>query len=127
MDQLKPVMTRYLNITKKLNETNAVASELRDQRRTVELDLAALYAHPTEPLPEKIELTSSHMVFSVKQPGQWKKGWTLSKKQLEEYLLELLPERGPEVFREIVARHEAKLVATDYAFDMRLRSNASED
>ena len=127
MDQLKPVMARYLNITKKLNETNATASELRDQRRTVELDLAALYAHPPEPLPEKIDLTSSHMVFTVKQPGQWKKGWTMSKKQLEEYLHELLPERGADVFREIVARHEPKLVATDYAFDMRLKSGGSED
>jgi len=124
MDQLKPVMTRYLNITKRLNETNAAASELRDQRRTVELDLAALYAHPPEPLPEKIDLTSSHMVFSVKKPGQWKKGWTLSKKQLEEYLLELLPEHGADLFKEIVMRHEAQLVSTDYAFEMRVKTPA---
>jgi hypothetical protein len=26
------------------------------------------------------------MMFMVKKPGEWKKGWTLSKKQLEEYL-----------------------------------------
>jgi hypothetical protein len=58
-------------------------------------------------------------MFSVKKPGEWKKGWTLSKKQLEEYLLEILPDRGEEVMREIVRRHEEKLVATDYSFDLR--------
>ncbi len=118
MDTLKPVIAKYLEITKRLNEINARAGELRDERRTVELDLAAAYASsPT--LPEKIGLNSSQMMFSVKKPGEWKKGWTLSKKQLEEYLLEILPDRGEEVMREIVRRHEEKLVATDYSFDLK--------
>jgi hypothetical protein len=118
MDTLKPVIAKYLEITKRLNEINARAGELRDERRTVELDLAAAYASaPT--LPEKIGLNSSQMMFSVKKPGEWKKGWTLSKKQLEEYLLEILSDRGEEVMREIVRRHEEKLVATDYSFDLK--------
>ncbi len=118
MDTLKPVIAKYLEITKRLNEINARAGELRDERRTVELDLAAAYAS-TSNLPEKIGLNSSQMMFSVKKPGGWKKGWTLSKKQLEEYLLEILPDRGEEVMREIVRRHEEKLVATDYSFDLK--------
>ena len=117
MDTLKPVIAKYLEITKRLNEINARAGELRDERRTVELDLAAAYAS-TSNLPEKIGLNSSQMMFSVKKPGEWKKGWTLSKKQLEEYLLEILSDRGEEVMREIVRRHEEKLVATDYSFDL---------
>jgi len=59
------------------------------------------------------------MVFSVKKPGEWKKGWTLSKKQLQEYLLEILPEHGEDVFREIARRHEPKLTATDWSFDLK--------
>ena len=118
MDTLKPVIANYLEITKRLNEINARAGELRDERRTVELDLAAAYAS-SPALPEKIGLNSSQMMFSVKKPGEWKKGWTLSKKQLEEYLLEILPDRGEEVMREIVRRHEEKLVATDYSFDLK--------
>jgi hypothetical protein len=118
MDTLKPVIAKYLEITKRLNEINARAGELRDERRTVELDLAAAYASSSG-LPEKIGLNASQMIFSVKKPGEWKKGWTLSKKQLEEYLLEILPDRGEEVMREIVRRHEEKLVATDYSFDLK--------
>jgi hypothetical protein len=117
MDTLKPVIAKYLEVTKRLNEINARAGELRDERRTVELDLAAAYASSN--LPDKIGLNASQMIFSVKKPGEWKKGWTLSKKQLEEYLLEILPDRGEEVMREIVRRHEEKLVATDYSFDLK--------
>lgn len=120
MDQLKPVMTRYLEVSKKLNDLNAQASELRDERRSIELDLSALYADPrTGELPSKIELKNSHMVFQVKRPGEWKKGWTLSKKQLEQYLNEILPEHGPDVFREIVMKHEPKMVGDDFGFELK--------
>jgi hypothetical protein len=117
MEQLKPVMTRYLDVSKKLNDLNAQAAELRDQRRSIELDLTAVYAQ-TE-LPSKIELKNSQMVFQVKRPGEWKKGWTLSKKQLEQYLNEILPEHGADVFREIVMKHEPKMVGDDFGFELK--------
>ena len=121
MDTLTPVLTSYLDVSRKLSEVNARASELRDRRNTLELDLAAAYneAQRRDPLPDKIELKASRLVFQVKKPGEWKKGWTLSKKQLQEYLLEILPEHGEDVMREIVRRHEPKLTATDYAFDLK--------
>lgn len=117
MDSLKPILTKYLDVTKKLTEVNTRATELRDERRTIELDLAATYAE--QELPDKIELKQSHLVFQVKKPGEWKKGWTLSKKHLQEYLLEILPEHGEDVMREIIRRHEPKLTATDYSFELK--------
>ena len=121
MDSLKPVLSQYLDVNRKLSEVNARATDLRDERRSLELDLAAAYAEAQrrEPLPEKIELKSSQLVFQVKKPGEWKKGWTLSKIQLHDYLLEILPEHGEDVMREIVRRHEPKLTATDYSFELK--------
>ncbi len=121
MESLKPVLTQYLDVNRKLSEVNARATDLRDERRTLELDLAAAYAAADrrEPLPDKIELKASQLVFQVKKPGEWKKGWTLSKKQLHDYLLEILPEHGEDVMREIVRRHEPKLTATDYSFELK--------
>jgi hypothetical protein len=121
MDSLKPVLSQYLDVNRKLSEVNARAIDLRDERRTLELDLAAAYAEAQrrEPLPDKIELKSSQLMFQVKKPGEWKKGWTLSKKQLHDYLLEILPEHGEDVMREIVRRHEPKLTATDYSFELK--------
>ena len=120
MDALKPVLTAYADITRRLNDVNANASELRDQRRTIELDLAALYATSREPLPDKINLASSGMVFAVKRPNQWKKGWTLSKKELKGYLDELLPQKAEEMMNEIIKRQEAKMVETDYGFELKV-------
>ena len=120
MEQLKPVLTKYADITRRLNEVNSRASELRDQRRTVELDLTALYATTRDELPSKIELSSSGMVFSVKHPNEWKRGWTLSKKELKQYLDELLPENGEDLMNEIVRRQEAKMVEKDYGFELKV-------
>jgi hypothetical protein len=120
MDALKPVLSAYADVTRRLNDVNAAASELRDQRRTVELDLAALYATSREALPDKINLSSSGMVFAVKRPNQWKKGWTLSKKELKMYLDELMPQKAEEVMNEIVKRQEAKMVETDYGFELKV-------
>ena len=121
MDSLKPVLTDYLDVNRKLSEVNARATDLRDRRRTLELDLTAAYAEAQrrEPLPDKIELKASQLVFQVKKPGEWKKGWTLSKKQLHDYLMEILPEHGADVMKEIVRRHEPKLTATDYSFELK--------
>jgi hypothetical protein len=117
METLASPLKRYVEVTKKLNEINAKARDLRDERGSIELDLTAAYSE--KELPEKIELNQSKMVFVVKKPLEWKKGWTLSKKQLQEYLLDILPEHGEDVFREIVIRHEPKLVAKDYSFDLK--------
>jgi hypothetical protein len=121
MDTLRPTLEQYLSVSKRLTELNSRTTELRDQRRTLELDLTAVYAEAQrrEPLPDKIELKASQLVFQVKKPGEWKKGWTLSKKQLHDYLMEILPEHGDDVMKEIVRRHEPKLTATDYSFELK--------
>lgn len=121
METLKPILSRYLEISKRLTEVNAQAKELRENRQEVEMDLAATYneSRIKEPLPDKIDLHKSKMMFLVKKPGEWKKGWTLSKKQLEAYLKDILPEHGEDVFKEIVRRHEPTLVVDDYSFDLK--------
>jgi hypothetical protein len=121
MERLTSVLSRYLDVSKRLTEVNFRAKELRENRQEVEMDLAAAYneARIKEPLPDKIDLHKSKMTFLVKKPGEWKKGWTLSKKQLEMYLKEILPENGEDVFKDIVRRHEPTLVVDDYSFDLK--------
>lgn len=116
--QFKTTMSRYVENAKQLQILNRQAAELRDERGTIEMDLAALYNEQKE-LPNKMNLTQSKMQFIVKKPGEWKKGWTLSKKQLKDYLLEILPEHGEDVFNHIVRRHEPTLIVDDYSFDLK--------
>lgn len=123
MNALAPYLTKYVELNKQIGALNAQVRDLREKRTTVELNMAAVYNEPrkeNEEIPAKIELAKSKMVFQVKRPGEWKKGWTLSKKQLEQYLAEILPEHGEDVFREIVIRHERTLTATtDYSFELK--------
>ena len=127
MNSLAPYLTTYVELNKKIGTLNAEVKDLRERRSTVEMNIAAVYnERRTEELPQKIELAKSKMVFQVKRPGEWKKGWTLSKKQLEQYLLEILPEHGEDVFREIVIRHERTLAATtDYTFELKAMGEES--
>ena len=117
MDTLKAILSKYIRVNRDISQLNSQVSELRDNRRTVELDLAALYAH-TE-LPDQILLRESEMTFNVKRPNKWKKGWSLSKKDLELYLKDILGDRGGDVMKEIVRRHEPKLVADDFGFELK--------
>jgi hypothetical protein len=117
MDTLKAILSRYIRVNKDISQLNADVSELRDTRRTVELDLAALYAHTD--LPDQILLRESEMTFNVKRPQKWKKGWSLSKKDLEIYLKDILGDRGSEVMKEIIRRHEPRLVADDFGFELK--------
>ena len=119
MESLKPILSAYADVARRLNEVKARANEIRDERRTIELDLAALYATSREELPDKINLATSGMTFAVKRPNQWKKGWSLSKKELKSYLEELLPQQAEAVMTEIVRRQEEKMVETDYGFELK--------
>jgi hypothetical protein len=120
MESLTSPLRRYVEISKRLTDLNAKTRALREERQSVELDLAAVYTERSgAEIPQKIALNQSKLMFMVKKPGEWKKGWTLSKKQLEEYLKEILPEHGEDVLREIVLRHDRKMLATDYAFDLK--------
>lgn len=121
MDTLKAILSNYIQVNKGITDVNSRASELRDTRRSIELDLSALYAQSI--LPDQIHLKESEMMFSVKRPNKWKKGWTLSKKDLESYLKDILGEKGGDVMKEIVRRHEPKLVADDFGFELKPAGN----
>ena len=123
MEDLKPVLSKYIQTTKRLAEMNADIAEVRDRKRTLELDLAAVYA--THILPDKIELKESKMTFAVKRPNQWNRGWTLSKKTLEVYLRDILGERGSDVMKEIVRRHEPTLMEDDFGFELKSAGSSS--
>ena len=120
MENLKPILSAYAGVQRQINDINVRVNELRDERRTIELDLAALYASSREELPDKINLATSGMTFAVKRPNQWKKGWSMSKKELKAYLDELLPQQSETLMAEIVRRQEAKMVETDYGFELKL-------
>jgi hypothetical protein len=123
MESLTPVLSSYVDVSKRINDLNAQLAELRDTRRSIELDLGILYA--TKQLPDKLELRTSNMTFVVKRPNQWKKGWSLSKKELAHLLNEILPEHGEDVMKDIERRQSSSLVSDDFGFELRSKTSDS--
>jgi hypothetical protein len=123
MESLTPVLSSYVDVSKRINDLNAQLAELRDTRRSIELDLGILYA--TKQLPDRLDLRTSNMTFVVKRPNQWKKGWSLSKKELARLLNEILPEHGEDVMKDIERRHSSSLVSDDFGFELRSKTSDS--
>lgn len=124
MDELRNTLKEYVDVTGKLKEANESTTDLRKQKDAVEDKLAGLM---TEDIPDKIPLTASELLFQVSRPGTHKKAWTLSKKNLEGYLKELVPDRADEVFKEIVRRQEEILVATEFKFELKPLKNGAKE
>lgn len=118
METLTTPLSRLVDVTRRLAEANTVASQLRKERDALETDLTTLYKSNPD-LPNKIELRTSQMVLTVKRPSQWKRGWTLSKKELARLLLHVLPEHGEDVMKEIERLHEPTLISDEFAFELR--------
>jgi len=118
METLTTPLSRLVDVTRRLAETNAVAAQLRKERDGLETDLTAVYRSNPD-LPNKIELRTSQMVLTVKRPTQWKRGWTLSKKDLARLLLEIVPDQGKFIMQEIERLHEPTLVSDEFAFELR--------
>jgi len=118
METLTTPLSRLVDVTRRLTEANTIAAQLRKERDALETDLTNVYRSNPD-LPNKIELKTSQMVLTVKRPTQWKKGWTLSKKELARLLLHILPEHGEDVMKEIERMHEPTLVSDEFAFELR--------
>lgn len=124
MEELRNTLKDYVDVSAKLKEANESIRDLRKQKDAVEDKLAGLI---TDEIPDKIPLTASELLFQVHRPSTYKKAWTLSKKNLEGYLKELVPDRAQEIYKEIVRRQEETLVATEFKFELKPLKNWVEE
>jgi uncharacterized coiled-coil DUF342 family protein len=120
MEQLRETLKQYLENNEKLSVANSNVAELRTNRTELEKKLEDTYTNnPT--LTPNITFTNNNLTFKAIAPNTTEpryKAWTLSKKDLEKYLTELLP-NGTEVFQQIEERHKPTLAITNYTFELK--------
>jgi hypothetical protein len=81
MEELKTCIKKYQVIDDKLKVLNKSVYSLREDRRCLELELTDLVRLPQFSPIKKFEINDgSHLIVS--KPGEWKKPWSLSKKDL---------------------------------------------
>jgi hypothetical protein len=119
MEELKTCIKKYQVIDDKLKVLNKSVYSLREDRRCLELELTDLVRLPEFSPIKKFEISDgSHLI--VGKPGEWKKPWSLSKKDLteltEKYYNSTTKPTAKGHIDFIVNEKNKNLVGTDFTF-----------
>lgn len=114
IEELKACVRRYRDIDNQIREINKNVNILRERRKITELEIADYL---------KIAKFSQHNILAledgsrikVQRPSQWSKPWSLSKKDLFEYLQEYFhSENKGDCFEFIVKRQKENSVSNEF-------------
>lgn len=121
METLKKNLYAYRDLETRLNEIGETVSELREQKKTLEKSMAAVLAHPDFHDFKKLELKDDGTYVNIHRPGEWNKGWSLGKKELEERLTEYFATHhapnAADCNEFICSKQKEKGVGKEFAFD----------
>lgn len=130
MQDLKTYIKSYRNADDEVRRANKVISELRDKRKTLELEITNILRRPEFAGYDKLKIEDDGSTIKVQRPNEWNKPWTLSKGDLQEGLKEFFAEHKSDLsdacFKHIVDRQKKKLVATEFVIT-RIVSNENMD
>lgn len=127
MEHLKACLDSFRKVDDELKQHNEKAADLRRERKDVEDKLAEILAKPEYAGLEKLESSVDGSILKICRPG-WKKGWSMSKKELLDGLNDYFwliknttPEKGweptAEECFEIMVEKQEKKVSNEFAFE----------
>jgi phage pi2 protein 07 len=119
---LKQNLYVYRDLETRLSDIGKNVADLREQKREVEKSMASILAHPEFNDFKKLELKDDGTYVNIHRPGEWNKGWSLGKKELEECLVEYftkhsLSPNAKECHEFICNKQKDKGVGKEFAFD----------
>lgn len=118
---LKQNLYAYRDLETRLSEIGKDVSELREQKRQIEKSMSSILAHPEFQDFKKLELKDDGTYLNIHRPGEWNKGWTLGKKELEESLTEYFGKQthpsAKECYEFICNKQKEKGVGKEFSFD----------
>ena len=86
MEDLKTCIRSYRDVDNKLRELNGRVYELRQERRSLEIELGDIVKNPQFDSVHELRINDDGSSIKIQRPG-WKKPWGLSKKDLSEHLI----------------------------------------
>lgn len=118
MEELKVTLEKYRIVSDQLNEVNANANVLRNQRKGIELEMMDILKDPQFSTVNKLVLSSDGSTIKIDRNVS--KPWHISKGDLQELLESYFNSaRTPnfeECFEFIVSTQTENLKSTDFAF-----------
>jgi len=118
MEDLKVTLEKYRIVSDQLNEVNANANTLRNQRKGIELEMMDILKDPQFSTVNKLVLSSDGSTIKIDRNVS--KPWHISKGDLQELLENYFSStRNPnfeECFDFIITQQTENLKSTDFAF-----------
>jgi hypothetical protein len=125
MEDLKTCIRSYRDVDNKLRDLNSRVYDLRQERRSLEIELSEIVKQPHFNEVSELRINDDNSSIKIQRPG-WKKPWGLSKKDLAEHLLAYFKDAGPTVNAAdcvlfIIQEQNKKLVSEEFAFSRVVR------
>ena len=126
---LKTCIQMFRKLDDDLKQYNEKAGELRREKREVEDKMSEILSMPDFKQFDKLEIKEDGSTVRINRPTEWKKGWSMSKKELQEGLNDYFwltknmnhepgwQPNAEECFGVLVDKQEKKMIATEFAFD----------
>jgi hypothetical protein len=130
--ELKERLKVYRNLDDQLREVNKVVYDLREKRKMVEFEMADILKSPALSQVGELRLENDNSYVRVQRPGTYSKGWSVSKRDLQNYIDHYFENAGPTANRQdcfaFIVRQQkaASLDTTDFKFTRNIPSENVE-
>lgn len=117
--ELKERLKVYRDLDNQLREVNKVVYDLREKRKMVEFEMVDILKHPQFSTIGVLRLENDNSSIRIQRPGTYSKAWSMSKRDLQNYIDHYFENAGPtanrrDCFEFIVQQQKASAVETDY-------------
>ena len=119
--ELKERLRVYRSLDDQIREINKTVYDLREKRKMVELEMADYLKSPHFSNVGVLQIENDSSYIRVQRPGTYLKPWSLSKRDLQNYIDHYFENAGQranrkDCFEFIVQQQKANAVETDFKF-----------
>ena len=119
--ELKDRLRVYRSLDDQIRDINKLVYDLREKRKIVELEMADILKTPELSQVGELRLENDNSYIRIQRPGTYSKPWSLSKKDLQNYIEHYFENAGPnpnrrECFEFIVRQQKLNAVESDFKF-----------
>ena len=121
LQNLKTYLYEYRDVDNKITDLNKEVYALRSERKELEGKMATILAKPEFAEHKILEIKDDGSRVRISRPEEWKKPWSLSKKELEESLSAYFASRpnanAKDCLDFIAERQSTRMMSHEFAFE----------
>lgn len=119
--ELKGCLNKYRNLDNQLRELNKHVYDMREKKKIVEIEMGDILKTPHMSQVGVLKLEDDNSSIKIQRPGTYSKAWSLSKRDLQNYIDHYFENAGASANREdcfnfIVEQQKENSMETDFKF-----------